>query len=160
MIEVRDIREIAAPPELVWEITVDVGAWPTWTPTVTRAEARQAGELAVGCEYWLSQPLQRPAIWRVLEHRPGYSFIWIRKHGRMRLLAEHRVAPSLGGSKSILSLRVDGPAMRLFAPFLRAILAIALRVENRALAAAAETKTQFGEPPLPSSSSRKPEHAK
>jgi uncharacterized protein YndB with AHSA1/START domain len=37
-------RVIAAPPEAVWELLVDLDAWPQWGPSITRAELDQPYE--------------------------------------------------------------------------------------------------------------------
>lgn len=137
MIEVRNSRDIAAPPELVWRITVDVEVWPGWTPTVTKAEALQSGRFDVGSRYRLTQPLQRPAVWRVVDMWPGRRFVWIREGNLMNLRAAHDILPAPDGSRSILSLTFGGPGSRMLAPILRPILRFALQTENRAFEATA-----------------------
>jgi hypothetical protein len=41
-------RVVAAPPEAVWQVLVDVGRWPQWGPSVRSAELHDATELAAG----------------------------------------------------------------------------------------------------------------
>ena len=146
MIEISDRREIAAPPEVVWRITADVETWPDWTPTVSKAEGLQSDAFGLGSRYRLTQPLQPSAIWQVVEHEPGRSFVWIREGGRMRLRAGHLVEPKANGTRSTLSFTCDGPGVRLLAPVLRPIFAYALRTENRALAELSEARAQDGSP--------------
>ena len=53
---------VAAPAELIWEILVDVPAWPTWAPIYTQA----AGQVKFGDKLTLTQVLPGEAE-RVIE---------------------------------------------------------------------------------------------
>ena len=46
MIEVRS--RIDASPEDIWRVLVDVERWPEWTPSITRLEKLDPGDLRVG----------------------------------------------------------------------------------------------------------------
>jgi uncharacterized protein YndB with AHSA1/START domain len=47
--------EIAAPPEVVWDVLADIGGWPSWNPDVKRASLE--GALAEGTTFrWKAGP--------------------------------------------------------------------------------------------------------
>lgn len=41
-------HEIAAPPEVAWNLLTDLDAWPQWGPTLQRAELAEPGPLRKG----------------------------------------------------------------------------------------------------------------
>lgn len=43
-------RHIAAPPEAVWNILVDLDAWPQWGPSIQRAELSGTGPMKLGSQ--------------------------------------------------------------------------------------------------------------
>ncbi len=70
-------RVIAAPPEAVWKLLVDLDAWPQWGPPIRRAELdRPFDKLqwrATGHVYtWL--PVGVPFV--VTEFEPGRYWAW------------------------------------------------------------------------------------
>ena len=70
-------REIAAPAPAVWELLVDLDAWPKWGPTVRRAEldAPQTG-LALGATGTVQTSLLVSVPFVVTEFDPGRLWAW------------------------------------------------------------------------------------
>jgi carbon monoxide dehydrogenase subunit G len=99
---------IAAPPERVWAVLVDVERWPERIPTVDSVERLDDGPLAVGSRTRLRQPRFSPAVWTVTELTDGSSFIWESKSSGVTVVASHVVEPHPDGSRLTLALTVSG----------------------------------------------------
>jgi carbon monoxide dehydrogenase subunit G len=99
---------IAAPPERVWAVLVDVERWPERIPTVDSVERLDDGPLAVGSRTRLRQPRFSPAVWTVTELTDGASFTWESKTSGVTVVASHDVEPHPDGSRLTLALTVSG----------------------------------------------------
>ena len=100
---------IAAPPERVWAIVVDVERWPERIPTVDAVERLDTGPLAVGSRTRLEQPRLPAAVWTVTELVDGSSYTWESKSTGVTVTASHIVEPDPDGSRLTLALQVSGP---------------------------------------------------
>ncbi|MEX5637887.1 SRPBCC family protein [Parafrankia sp. FMc2] len=116
---------IDAPADDVWAVMRDVERWPTWTPTMTTVEARNAagapdGELREGSVVRIQQPRLPAAAWTVTDLAPGAGFSWTSKATGMTTVADHRITPTPdGGTVTVrLSLRQSGPLAPVVALFM------------------------------------------
>ncbi|MEU4286753.1 SRPBCC family protein [Kribbella sp. NPDC026596] len=104
----RHTITIAAPPERVWAVIVDVERWPERIPTVEAVERLDAGPLAVGSRTRLQQPRLPTAVWTVTELVDGSSYTWESRSSGVTVTATHVVEPHPDGSRLALALRVSG----------------------------------------------------
>jgi carbon monoxide dehydrogenase subunit G len=100
---------IAAPPERVWEVLVDVERWPERIPTVDSAERLDTGPFAVGSSARLRQPKLPEAVWTVTELTAGTSYTWESKQSGALSVASHVVEPHPDGTRLTLAVSVSGP---------------------------------------------------
>lgn len=102
-------RHIAAAPEAVWPIMVDVARWPEWTPTVDDVERLDGGPFEVGSRARVRQPKLPVAVWEVTELVEGRSFTWEAGGPGARTIAAHEVTPDDAGCTVTLSIEMSGP---------------------------------------------------
>ncbi len=70
-------RRIAAPPEVVWRLLVDVGEWPQWGPSVRRAALDDgAGQISAGAQGTVWTAVGFPVRFTVTEFEPGRRWAW------------------------------------------------------------------------------------
>jgi uncharacterized membrane protein len=100
---------IAAPPERVWEVLVDVERWPERIPTVAAVERLDEGPLAVGSRTRLRQPRLSEEVWTVTEMTGGRTYTWESRSPGVKVVASHEVAPHPDGSRLTLALTLSGP---------------------------------------------------
>ncbi|ANZ41409.1 hypothetical protein BBK82_41065 [Lentzea guizhouensis] len=99
---------IAATPEQVWAVVVDVERWPERIPTVDSVERLDAGPLVVGSRTRLKQPRLAPSVLTVTEMTDGVSFTWVSTSSGVTVTAGHVVEPHPDGSRLTLSLTMSG----------------------------------------------------
>jgi uncharacterized membrane protein len=100
---------IAAPPERVWAVIVDVERWPERIPTVDSVERLDDGPLAVGSRTRLEQPRLPTAVWTVTGLADGSSYTWESSSPGVTVTATHVVEPHADGSRLPLAVTVSGP---------------------------------------------------
>jgi hypothetical protein len=133
-----DTTDIAAPIEVVWDLTVDVESWPGITPTVTRSVRLEPGPLGVGSRTRIHQPGQRPRVWTVEELDAPRRFAWFTDVGPWRLSAVHELAEVSGGTRNTLTLHIRGPGRRVVSVLMGPAIRLALYLENRSFKRSAE----------------------
>jgi len=106
--QVSETMRVAATPERVWEVLVDVESWPTWTASVGSARLLDGGPLAEGSRVQLRQPRLPKAVWVVTELVEGRSFTWSARGPGVVSSAEHRVEASAEGSLVTLTFSQAG----------------------------------------------------
>lgn len=133
---------ISAPADRVWVVSTDIVRWPDWLPTVTAVRALSDGPFRPGRRFVLKQPLQRKAVWEVVECQPEAGFTWHRLSGRlMRLEASHEITPGRARTINRLGIVCAGPLSILLRPILAPMLAFVLSRENAALKVRCEADT-------------------
>ena len=130
---------IAAPPERVWAVLVDVERWPERIPTVDSVERLDAGPLGVGSRTRLQQPRLPTEVWTVTELTDGSSFTWESSSSGVSVSASHLVDPHPDGSRLTLALTVTGPVARVGWLFTRSLTRRYVETEAASLKQVAET---------------------
>ncbi len=129
---------IAAPPEIVWDLTVDVVNLPAVTPTMTRVEPLEPGPIGVGSRVRITQPMQRPAVWTVTRVDPFIEFAWRRSLLAGAMTGSHRLEPVNDGTLNELEIKLVGPAGSLIGALAGRLIRRTLRTENEGLRKRAE----------------------
>jgi uncharacterized membrane protein len=93
----EDSIEIAAPPELVWQVFSDVERWPEWTASVTSLVGLDHAALAVGRRFAIKQPGMPQLVWQVTDLEPGSSWTWVQRSPGGLVTARHYVNAAPGG---------------------------------------------------------------
>jgi uncharacterized membrane protein len=132
---------IAAPPERVWAVVVDVERWPERIPTVDAVERLDAGPLAVGSRTRLQQPRLPTAVWTVTELADGSSYTWESSSPGVTVTAAHVVEPHPDGSRLTLALTVSGPLSGIGWLLSRSLTKRYAETEAASIKRAAETST-------------------
>jgi uncharacterized protein YndB with AHSA1/START domain len=111
-------RTIAAPPDVVWGLLVDIDEWPRWGPTVGLAWLGDGGTVIHEGSTGKVQPSVGPALpFTVTELVPGRSWSW-RVAGIPG--TTHAVEPVGAGTRVTFGVP-------LWAPAYLAVCALALR---------------------------------
>lgn len=132
---------IAAPPERVWAVIVDVERWPERIPTVEAAERLDEGPLAVGSQARLTQPRLPTGVWTVTELIDGSSYTWVSTSPGVTVTASHLVEPHPEGSRLTLGIAVTGPLSRVGWLMTRSLTKEYVATEAASIKAAAEDST-------------------
>ncbi|WP_428341701.1 SRPBCC family protein [Mycobacterium sp.] len=111
-------RFIAAPPSVVWDVLVDLDAWPKWGPTVSGAWLDPPHtRLELGATGSVRTPLGFAAPFTITEFEAGRHWAW--KVAGIPA-THHRVEPADGGARASMSAP-------LWATAYLSVCAIALR---------------------------------
>ena len=110
--KVSETVEIAAAPERVWDVLVDVESWPTWTDSIDSVRSLDGGPMTDGRRFEVKQPRLPKAVWVITEFVDGRSFSWSARGPGLVSFAEHRVEPSGEGSRVTLVFSQEGPLAR------------------------------------------------
>ena len=137
--ELRTSIEVAAPPERVWEVLVDVERWPEWTPSVSRVRALDDGPLAVGSRVEVSQPRIPTGTYTVTALDPGRAFTWEQRQPGSTVTAHHGCAPLPdGGTRVELGVVMSGAVGGLVGRLYRGLTERYLATEAAGLKVRAE----------------------
>ncbi len=130
---------IAAPPDRIWAVVVDVERWPERIPTVEAVERLDAGPLVVGSRTRLEQPRLPTAVWTVTELTDGSSYTWESRSPGVTVTATDVVEPHPAGSRLALAVAVSGPLSWLGWLMTRSLTKRYVETEAASIRNAAET---------------------
>jgi uncharacterized membrane protein len=136
--------DIRAPIERVWDLTVDVEALPSVTPTMTRVERLDDEPLGVGSRARIKQPRQPAAVWTVTRFDRPHVFEWQTKLLSITITGGHRLETVANGCRNTLSVELAGFGSGLAGRLLGSTLRRAIETENQGFRAAAETPGPAG----------------
>ena len=138
-VEQRTSIDVAAPPERVWEVLVDVERWPEWTDSVTGVRSLDSGPLAVGSRVEVSQPRIPTGTYTVTALEPGRAFTWEQRQPGSRVSAHHECVPLPdGGTRVELSVVMGGAVGGFVGRFYRGLTERYLAMEAAGLKSRAE----------------------
>lgn len=132
--------DVAAPPENVWSVMVDVEAWPTWTASMTSVQLTTPGPLRLGSVAKVRQPRLAPTTFIVNEYDEGRSFAWSTGNRWLATVGDHRVDPAGQGSRVTLTLRQQGPLAGPVGAVYKGLIARYIRMEADGLKREAESR--------------------
>jgi uncharacterized protein YndB with AHSA1/START domain len=69
-------RHIAAPPEAVWNVLVDLEAWPRWGPSIQRAELAGTGPMKLGSRGKVWTPFGVALPFEITEFEDRRCWAW------------------------------------------------------------------------------------
>ena len=113
------VIDVAASPERVWEVLVDVERWPEWADSVSRVRLLQAGPLAVGSQVEVSQPRIPTGTYTVTALQPGSAFTWEQRQPGSTVSAHHECI-AVGGLVGRLYRRLTARYLAMEAAGLKA----------------------------------------
>jgi uncharacterized protein YndB with AHSA1/START domain len=135
--------DVAAPPDRVWDVLVDVERWPEWTESVTSVRRLDAGPLAVGSRVEISQPRIPTGTYTVTALAPGSGFTWQQRQPGSAVTAHHECAPLPDGSCRVeLTVVMSGPVGGIVGRLYRTLTERYLAMEAAGLKARAEDPTR------------------
>ena len=131
--------DVAASPDRVWDVLVDVERWPEWTDSVSSVRLLGPGPLAVGSRVEISQPRIPTGTYTVTALVPGSAFTWEQRQPGSTVTARHVCAPLPdGGTRVELSVGMSGLVGGVVGRLYRRITERYLALEAAGLKARAE----------------------
>jgi len=122
--------EIFTSQNAVWDATVKLESWSTWTPTVEYIKPLTPGKLAPGNEVIIKQPNLPELKWKVSEIQPESLFKWHSNIRGVPVIATHRIENRQGSVINHLSFEMKGFLATLLWPFVRKQIKRSIKIEN------------------------------
>jgi uncharacterized protein YndB with AHSA1/START domain len=132
--------EVAAPPEDVWSVLVDVEAWPKWTASMSNVQLRTPGPLRLGSVAQVRQPRLAPTTMTVTEYKDGRSFAWSTGNRWLTTVGDHRVEPAAEGSRVTLTLQQNGLLAGVVGAVYKGLITRYIRMEAEGLKRESESR--------------------
>jgi hypothetical protein len=124
---------IAASPEHIWPVLIDVEHWPDWTPSVTRVQRLEPGPLELGSTARIRQPKLPEMTWRVTAFQPQQGFNWETRGWGAHTIGEHWISSQPSGTKLLLRVRQSGLLVPVFAPWISKLTRRYMEMEAQGL---------------------------
>ena len=141
-VEQRTSIDVAAAPDRVWDVLVDVERWPEWTDSVSSVRTLDGGPLAVGSRVEVSQPRIPAGTYTVTALDPGRAFVWEQRQPGSTVSAHHECTPLAdGGTRVELRVVMTGPLGSVVGRLYRKLTERYLAMEAAGLKARAESVT-------------------
>lgn len=131
-------QEIDTPVDTMWQVTMDVEALPSMTPTMTAVERLTPGDLRAGSQVRIKQPAQPARTWTVTETQAPHRFVWQTKVGLATMVATHELVETARGTSNTLTLDLTGPGSGLLGRLIGGKITETLATENAGFKRAAE----------------------
>jgi uncharacterized protein YndB with AHSA1/START domain len=126
---------VAAPPERVWELLIDVAAWPSWNPDVKSTSWN--GRLEPGTTFrWKAGPGTIVSTFRHVD--PPRKVGWTGKTMGIKAVHVHRLEPTESGTRVVSEESWAGLPVRLLPGRMAANLQASLEAGLAYLKTAAE----------------------
>ncbi len=130
--------DIDAPIDRVWDLTLDIEALPSLTPTMTSVERLDEGPLVVGSRARIKQPAQSAKVWTVTQLEPRKHFAWATRAMGTRMTGSHHLEESATGTTNTVTIDIEGALAPLVGLILRIPIKNAIKQENQGFKDAAE----------------------
>ncbi|MCB0908068.1 MAG: SRPBCC family protein [Nocardioidaceae bacterium] len=131
--------EIDTPIDLLWQVTMDVDALPSMTPTMSAVERLTPGELRPGSRVRIKQPAQPARVWTVTTADAPHRFVWQTKVGPATMVATHELTETERGTRNMLTLELTGPGSGLLGRLISGKITETLTTENAGFKRTAES---------------------
>ena len=138
----EDTIEIHAPADRVWQVTIDVEAWPQWSPAMETIRREDSGDFKPGSSALIKQKQMPETRWTVTEMNPGHHFTWHARVFGIEMIATHIVLPGERAVTSLLRIEMDGITIKLLGFIIRPLVKKALKDENKGLKQFCESGAQ------------------
>ena len=137
--EARTSIDVAASPDRVWDVLIDVERWPEWTESVSNVRPLDPGILAVGSRVEISQPRVPTGTYTVTAFEPPSAFTWEQRQPGSRVSAHHQCTPLPdGGTRVELRVVMSGALGGVVGRLYRKLTERYLAMEAAGLKARAE----------------------
>jgi uncharacterized membrane protein len=136
--DITSVLVIEANVEQVWDLTVDIEAWPRLTPTITSVERLDDGPLRVGSSARVAQPKQRPAVWTVTRFEAPHVYEWETKVLTVTMAGTHHLVAEGDRCRNELRVELSGFGSGLLRRLLGRTMRNAIETENEGFKREAE----------------------
>ena len=121
---------IDAPTGRVWQLTLDITDWPSFSPTMRWVRRLDDGPLRVGSTARIKQPGQPAAVWTVTRIVDEREFTWQTRRMGVTMTGSHLLEPVGDRCRNTLVLDLTGPLSRPLAALIGGAIRRSLAAEN------------------------------